>query len=74
MNLFEYQARKEVETSRPLAERIRPKHLDMFVGQRHIVGRGALIRKVIESDRIFSMIYGGRPDAAKQRWRGLSPA
>jgi putative ATPase len=65
MNLFEYQARKEVETSRPLAERIRPKHLDMFVGQRHIVGRGALIRKVIESDRIFSMILWGPPGCGK---------
>ncbi|MDM8555650.1 replication-associated recombination protein A [Desulfococcaceae bacterium HSG7] len=65
MDLFEYQARKDVETSKPLAERMRPEHLDMFVGQKHIAGRSGLIRKAIESDRIFSMIFWGPPGCGK---------
>jgi len=65
MDLFEYQARKDVETSQPLAERMRPKHLDLFVGQRHVAGDGALIRKAIESDCIFSMILWGPPGCGK---------
>ena len=65
MDLFEYQAGKDVEASKPLAERMRPEHLDMFVGQSHIAGDGALIRKAIENDRIFSMIFWGPPGCGK---------
>jgi len=65
LDLFEYQAGKEVETSKPLAERMRPKHLDQFVGQKQIAGDGALIRKAIENDRIFSMIFWGPPGCGK---------
>ncbi len=65
MDLFEYQARQEAETSKPLAERMRPTHLEQFVGQSHIVGHGTLIRNAIESDRIFSMIFWGPPGCGK---------
>lgn len=49
----------------PLAERMRPKHLDEFTGQVHVVGKGALVRSAIEKDRIFSMILWGPPGCGK---------
>jgi len=50
---------------RPLAERMRPRVLDEFVGQDHVVGPGGLVRRAIESDRIFSMILWGPPGCGK---------
>jgi len=55
LDIFEYEAQKAADGSRPLAERMRPKNLDEFAGQNHVVGKGALIRNAIEKDRIFSM-------------------
>jgi putative ATPase len=49
----------------PLAERIRPKTLDEFVGQQHLVGKNGIIRKLIESDQIPSMIFWGPPGCGK---------
>jgi putative ATPase len=49
----------------PLAERIRPKTLDEFVGQQHLVGKNGVIRKLIESDQIPSMIFWGPPGCGK---------
>jgi len=60
-NLFE----TSVQDSKPLAERMRPENLDQFMGQRHIVGQGSLIRQAIEHDRIFSMILWGPPGCGK---------
>jgi len=51
--------------SRPLADRIRPMNLDEFIGQRHAVGEGTLIRHAILNDRIFSMILWGPPGCGK---------
>ncbi|OQY13790.1 MAG: AAA family ATPase [Desulfobacteraceae bacterium 4572_187] len=65
MNLFEYHAQKSAQASRPLADRMRPKNLDEFVGQTHAVGKGTLIRHAIEQDRIFSMILWGPPGCGK---------
>ena len=45
----------------PLADRMRPQDLDGFVGQRHLVGRGKIIRNMIEQDRVASMILWGPP-------------
>jgi len=63
--LFEYHAQKSARASRPLADRMRPKNLDEFVGQTHAVGKGTLIRHAIEQDRIFSMILWGPPGCGK---------
>ena len=41
----------------PLAERVRPRTLDDFVGQEHLLGQGKILRRLIESDRITSMIF-----------------
>ncbi len=65
MDLFEYQAQKTAHQSMPLAERMRPKHLDDFAGQQHVVGKGALVRSAIDNDRVFSMVLWGPPGCGK---------
>jgi putative ATPase len=65
MDLFEYSARNDARTSRPLADRMRPMSLDEFVGQGHAVGEGTLIQHAILKDRIFSMILWGPPGCGK---------
>lgn len=49
----------------PLAERFRPKNLDDYVGQQHLVGHGAILRKMIESGNISSFILWGPPGVGK---------
>jgi len=49
----------------PLAERMRPKNLDDYVGQKHLVGKGAVLRKAIESGVLPSMIFWGPPGVGK---------
>ncbi len=49
----------------PLAERMRPRTLDEFVGQEHLVGKGRLIRRAIEEDSLGSMILWGPPGSGK---------
>lgn len=48
-----------------LAYRLRPQNLDEFVGQEHLVGQGRIIRKMIETDNLFSMIFWGPPGSGK---------
>ena len=49
----------------PLAARLRPRHLDEFVGQQHILAPGQLLRRAIEADRIQSLIFYGPPGTGK---------
>ena len=49
----------------PLAERLRPKSLDDYIGQKHLVGEGAILRKMIESGHISSFILWGPPGVGK---------
>jgi putative ATPase len=49
----------------PLAERLRPKTLDEYIGQKHLVGKGAILRNMIESDNISSFILWGPPGVGK---------
>lgn len=65
MDLFEYQGKQANDESRPLAERMRPRTLDDFIGQPHITGHDTLVRKAVASDRIFSMILWGPPGCGK---------
>ena len=51
--------------SEPLAERLRPRTLDQYIGQRHLVGEGAVLRQMIESGRISSFILWGPPGVGK---------
>ncbi len=51
--------------SEPLAERLRPRTLDEYVGQKHLVGEGAVLRKMIDAGRISSFILWGPPGVGK---------
>jgi len=55
----------EVRKNKPLADRMRPKTLDEFVGQEHLLGKGKLLRELIEKDNITSMILWGPPGVGK---------
>ena len=55
MSIFENQI------ERPLAERLRPKNLEEYVGQSHLLGKGKILRRLIEGDNISSMIFWGPP-------------
>ncbi|WP_299034316.1 replication-associated recombination protein A [uncultured Anaerococcus sp.] len=65
MDLFELNRKIEMEKSRPLADRLRPKTLDVYIGQDHLVGEGKIIRRMIKADRIYSMIFYGPPGVGK---------
>ena len=54
-----------VSASAPLAARMRPRTLEEFVGQEHILGRGKLLRRAIEADRLPSVILSGPPGTGK---------
>ena len=51
--------------NQPLAARMRPRHLDEFAGQTHILAPGQLLRRAIEADRIQSLIFFGPPGTGK---------
>lgn len=51
--------------AQPLAERMRPKTLDEYIGQKHLVGEGAVLRKMIDAGRISSFILWGPPGVGK---------
>lgn len=49
----------------PLAERLRPKTLDEYIGQEHLVGKGAVLRRMIDSGEVSSFILWGPPGVGK---------
>lgn len=55
----------EMPKNEPLASRMRPRNLNEFVGQTHLLGENKLLRKMIESDNISSMIFWGPPGVGK---------
>ncbi|MGA2331381.1 MAG: replication-associated recombination protein A [Syntrophales bacterium] len=63
MDLFD-QKDTDIDLS-PLADKMRPRALDEFVGQSHLLGPGSLLRRAIEEDRLFSMIFWGPPGSGK---------
>ena len=56
---------KQIEENAPLADRMRPRTLDEFIGQKHIVGEGKLLRRAILTDRLQSSIFFGPPGTGK---------
>ncbi len=56
---------QEVSMSAPLASRLRPQTLDDYVGQGHLVGKGKVLRQMLDTDRISSMIFWGPPGVGK---------
>jgi putative ATPase len=65
MDLFDQREMKNGVDPRPLADRMRPRTVGEYVGQPHLMGQGALLRRAIEEDRLFSMIFWGPPGSGK---------
>lgn len=65
MDLFELSREQQRNREAPLAVRMRPRNFDEFVGQEHVVGKGRVLRKSIESDQMPSMILWGPPGSGK---------
>jgi putative ATPase len=66
MDLFSHAMQEKLKTEAPLAARMRPRTLDEYVGQQHIIGPGKLLRRAIEADRLFaSIILWGPPGTGK---------
>ncbi|MBQ8229618.1 MAG: replication-associated recombination protein A [Clostridia bacterium] len=63
MDLFDFN--RNEETAKPLAERMRANSLDEFIGQKHIVAEGSLLRRAIATDRLGSCIFWGPPGCGK---------
>ncbi len=64
-DLFSAAARTRLETRSPLAARLRPRSLDDVVGQRHLLGPGAPLRRLVEADRLSSVLLWGPPGTGK---------
>ena len=65
MSLFEKSEARNRETAKPLAARLRPQNLAEFVGQQHFLGPGKLLRKLVEADRLGSVLFFGPPGTGK---------
>jgi putative ATPase len=65
MDLFKHRAADVLRERAPLADRMRPRTLDEFVGQEHIVGPGRLLRRAIQADQLSSVIFYGPPGTGK---------
>src|SRR4029077_3288972 len=65
MGLFDRQEREARDQVRPLAARMRPQTLAEFVGQQHFLGPGKLLRRMLEADRLGSVIFYGPPGTGK---------
>src|SRR3954466_15554393 len=64
-DLFSDAAHERAAEVAPLAQRVRPRTLEEFVGQRHVLGEGSALRRSIEEDRVRSSIFYGPPGSGK---------
>jgi len=64
-DLFTERRERMLKTAEPLAVRMRPRTLDEFVGQGHFLGEGKLLRRMLEADRMTSVIFYGPPGTGK---------
>uniref|UniRef100_A0A7C2NYF4 Replication-associated recombination protein A n=1 Tax=Schlesneria paludicola TaxID=360056 RepID=A0A7C2NYF4_9PLAN len=65
MGLFDQVEAAHRQAVKPLAARMRPQSLDEFVGQRHLLGPGQLLRRLLDADRIVSVVFYGPPGTGK---------
>ena len=65
MDLFTHGRETTLRQKAPLADRMRPRTLDEFVGQQHIIGPGRLLRRAIQIDQLSSLIFYGPPGTGK---------
>ena len=65
MSLFESSEKAHLKRAQPLAARMRPTSLDEFIGQDHFLGEGKLLRRLVDADRLGSVIFFGPPGCGK---------
>ncbi len=65
MDIFEYNRIQKFKDNAPLAARMRPRTLEEFVGQKHIVGKNKLLYRAIKADKLSSVIFYGPPGTGK---------
>ena len=65
MDIFDQRRENLVRKNAPLADRMRPRTLDEFIGQEHIIGPGRLLRRAIQIDQLSSLIFYGPPGTGK---------
>jgi putative ATPase len=65
MSLFDAVEARNRRSAQPLAARMRPRSLDEFVGQEHFLGQGKLLRRLIQADRLGSVVFYGPPGTGK---------
>jgi len=63
--IFDHQRQALIEKEQPLAARMRPRTLDEYIGQEHILGPGRLLRRAIQADQLSSVIFYGPPGTGK---------
>jgi putative ATPase len=73
-DLFSAEERREAERHAPLATRMRPRTLEEFIGQEHVVGQGRMLRGAIERDAVPSLVLWGPPGSGKTTLAGLIAA
>ena len=64
-DLFSAAAEQHLKSRAPLAARLRPRSIDEVVGQQHLVGEGASLRRLVETDRLTSALFWGPPGTGK---------
>jgi putative ATPase len=65
VNLFEHAHDKQIRKEAPLADRMRPRTIEEFIGQSHILAPGRLLRRAIQADQLSSLIFYGPPGTGK---------
>ena len=65
LDLFNQEGTGGAKDSAPLAERMRPQKISEYIGQQHLLGEGCLLKRAIEEDKLFSMIFWGPPGSGK---------
>ncbi|MDO4605131.1 MAG: replication-associated recombination protein A [Helcococcus sp.] len=65
LDFFEINKEEQLNINKPLASRLRPKTLEEFVGQKHLVGKDKPLNRMIKADRLSSMIFYGPPGTGK---------
>ncbi|MCS7033001.1 MAG: replication-associated recombination protein A, partial [Phycisphaerae bacterium] len=65
MDLFADTRRRNRDRVAPLAVRMRPRSLEEFVGQQHFLGPGKLLRRMLDADRLVSILFYGPPGTGK---------
>ena len=64
-DLFDHAMQERMKSEAPLAARMRPRTLEEYIGQEHIVGEGKLLRRLLKADRLGSVIFYGPPGTGK---------